>query len=137
MLGAIDWDVQVTTAMPLEGIYYLMGKMNGKDFTEMLDASNGKEISVVMRDWFQSNQNGISKDAISDDVLGFCSLVLTYAKAAKALGQVNIKQSHGIMPRTDWRTLYAQVKTKLPGDLFELFDSLACYTKDKQKGSTM
>lgn len=129
---SISWEVQVTTPMPLEYIYFLMQKMAEDKFPaeEMLDASAGNkgDMTIVMRDWFQSNTNGISKDQVSDDVLGFCSLVLSYAKGARDTGKANIKQDHGIMPRTDWSTLYAQVKTKLPGDLFELFDSLACYS---------
>lgn len=31
------------------------------------------------------------------------------------------------MPRTDFNTIYKQVQPKLQGDLFTLFDSLACY----------
>lgn len=73
--------------------------------------------------------NGMEKEEVSDDVLGFCSLVLSYAKAAsKPLqGDPSPKQRLTFMPRTEFNTMYNQVKSKFKGDLFTLFDTLACY----------
>lgn len=66
---------------------------------------------------------------VKDDVLGFCSLVLSYAKVDEfELGRVqSLKMMTTIMPRTEFNTIFQQVKSKIPGDLFNLFNSLACY----------
>lgn len=92
--------------------------------------SRGDFLIVVTQDYFQSNTNGIDKSKVTDDVLGFCSLVLSYAKAASNALQPDMspKLFLSFMPRTEFNTIYQQVKSKIQGDLFTLFDSLACYT---------
>ena len=86
-------------------------------------------LVVVKQEYFQSNKNGIDQSKVTDDVLGFCSLVLSYAKAAsdKLSPNESPKLRVVFMPRTEFKTIYGQVKSKLPGDLFSLFNSLACY----------
>lgn len=145
----LEWDAQITTAMPLEGIYSLMLNHNsnprhpfdGRDDVTGLDQKTGKvkiTTIAVKRDWFQANSNGIKQEELNDDVLGFCSLVMSFAKEAGPLSNDrNIKQAQGIMPRTDFSTLFEQVKSKLPGDLFSLFDSLACYATDISSQTTV
>jgi len=109
-------------------------------------------------DSFQSSPNGIKKDDVKEDVLGFLSLVMSFAKAAKPMDEgrsvkylvVNkslgadpricyetptdhlLTFSQNIMPRTDFVGLYDQVKSRLPGSgsLYDLIKVLACYKND-------
>jgi len=92
----------------------------------------GELLIVVTKEWFQSNTNGIDRSKVTDDVLGFCSLVLTYAKAA-TIRMGSPKRFLTFMPRTEFNTVYQQVKSKIPGDLFTLFNNLACYKMDENK----
>ncbi|RDL32656.1 Uncharacterized protein BP5553_09112 [Venustampulla echinocandica] len=136
----VEWDAQITAPMPLEALYSLMKE----DLADILppernilagsetaragnpDAGN---LFVVTDQYFQSNTNGINQSKVSDDVLGFCSLVLSYAKGAHyPLGRdQSPKLMLPFMPRTEFNTIFQQVKSKIPGDLFTLFNSLACY----------
>jgi hypothetical protein len=86
-------------------------------------------LVLVTQRFFKTNTNGIDASKVSDDVLGFCSLVLSYTKGAIHNLKVDAspKLMLTFMPRTGFNTMYQQVKSKLPGDLFALFDSLACY----------
>ncbi|KAI3327059.1 hypothetical protein HD806DRAFT_531649 [Xylariaceae sp. AK1471] len=136
----LPWDMQVTAPMPLEALYSLMKEqladinppernvLDGYE-TRRAGKSGANNLVVVTQDYFQSNENGIDKSKVSDDVLGFCSLVLSYAKGAEyplKEGQ-SPKQLLTFMPRTEFNTIFQQVKSKIPGDLFALFNSLACY----------
>jgi hypothetical protein len=136
----VEWDAQVTAPMPLEALYSLMkeqladldaSKRNILCGFETLRAGNpeAENLVVVTQEYFQSNTNGIDPSKVSDDVLGFCSLVLSYAKGANyPLSQdQSPKLMLTFMPRTEFNTIFQQVKSKIPGDLFTLFDSLACY----------
>jgi quinol-cytochrome oxidoreductase complex cytochrome b subunit len=68
-------------------------------------------------------------------VLGFFSLVISYAKAAAPNQQPPVYENKSpkfktsIMPRTEFVTLYAQVKATLPGtgSLYDLVKILECY----------
>lgn len=134
---------QVTVQMPLESLYSLMLKQQeDPEGLNILDGYNmytekhmNGFLVVVTQAYFTSNTNNIDKSKVTDDVLGFCSLVLFHAKAAAtALGSdQSPKLRTGFMPRTEFNSIYKQVKSKIPGDLFTLFNSLACYkTVDKK-----
>lgn len=122
--------------MPLEALYSLMKEQladpDDKNVLDGLSFQPQDYLIVVTQKYFQSNTNGIDASQVTDDVLGFCSLVLSYAKAART--GVNVDQSPKLfitfMPRTEFNTVYEQVKSKFKGDLFTLFNSLACYTTD-------
>ena len=142
----VEWDAQVTAPMPLEALYSLMkeqladpdgSKRNILDGFETLRAGNpdGENLVVVTQQFFQSNSNGIDPSKVSDDVLGFCSLILSYAKGAKyPLSQdQSPKLMLTFMPRTEFNTIFKQVSSKIPGDLFNLFNSLACYKTEDDK----
>lgn len=125
--------------MPLEALYSLMKEQlripGPSPDRNILDgiSPRGYEPIVVTQEYFQSNTNGIDASKVTDDVLGFCSLVLSYAKAAS--NPLKKDQSPKLfltfMPRTEFNTIFKQVKSKIPGDLFALFNSLACYTTDR------
>ena len=92
-----------------------------------------ENLIVVTQEYFRSNTNGIQKERVGDDVLGFRSLVLSYAKAAKYVFKSKDQSPKLLltfMPRTEFNTIFQQVKSKIPGDLFALFDSLACYKSE-------
>ena len=120
--------------MPLEALYSLMKEQLADPSSSnrnILDGSSprGNFLVVVTQEYFQSNTNGIDGSKVTDDVLGFCSLVLSYAKAASnaLLPDQSPKLFLTFMPRTEFNTIYQQVKSKIQGDLFTLFNSLACY----------
>lgn len=129
--------------MPLEAVYSLMKEQQAQPSLEpernILDGfyRRADYLVLVTQEYFQSNTNGIDGSKVTDDVLGFCSLVLSYAKAASE--QLKPDQSPKLfltfMPRTEFNTIYKQVKSKIPGDLFNLFNSLACYTLNKKSGN--
>ena len=127
--------------MPLEAVYKLMKENaeyeknvgeNNPVVKNILDGTNfrpDKSLVVVEQLYFQSNPNGLDQSQMSDDVLAFCSLVLSYAKGATHTlrGDQSPKFFMEFMPRTEFTTLFGIVKSKLTGDLFKLFDNLACY----------
>lgn len=125
--------------MPLEALYSLMKEQLAQPAPQpgrnILDGicPRGDYLIVVTQEYFQSNINGIDGSKVTDDVLGFCSLVLSYAKAAsnKLQKDQSPKLFLTFMPRTEFNTIFSSVKSKIPGDLFDLFNSLACYTIDK------
>ncbi|KAI1743055.1 hypothetical protein F4680DRAFT_391563 [Xylaria scruposa] len=136
----ILWDAQITAPMPLEALYSLMKEAqdnvqpparNILTGDELLRAGNPTSTNLVFvtKDYFMSLPNGIRPADVTDDVLGFCSLVLTYAKGAKY--DLHPDQSPKLlfqfMPRTEFNTIFQQVRTKMPGDLFSIFNILACY----------
>ena len=102
---------------------------NSRNILDGVNFSSDNILVVVTQEYFQSNPNNIDKSKMTDDVLAFCSLVLSYAKAAKNTlrGGQSPKLFTVFMPRTEFITLFGIVKSKLTGDLFKLFDNLACY----------
>ena len=133
----VPWLPQITAPMPLEALYNLMKEQQADpDVKNILDGYNDrypKYLVVATQAYFQSNTNGIDPSKVTDDVLSFCSLILTYAKAAskKLSPDQSPKLFLTFMPRTEFNTLYGQVRSKLPGDLFTLFNALACYKTDE------
>lgn len=135
----VEWQPQITTSMPLEALYSLLKEhLQDPEKKNFLDGTNYRyfdpPIELVTQDHFQSNSNGVEKSTVGDDVLAFCTLVMSYAKPAgyRVLDpNQSPKLFTSFMPRTEFNTLYAQVQSKLPGDLFQLSESLACYTTDE------
>lgn len=124
--------------MPLEALYSLMQE-NLADPKEknILDGDNFQfpqnKLVLVSKDYFQSKPNNIDPSTITDDALAFCTLVLSYAKAATQELKPDQSPKFFItfMPRTEFNTMFQIIKSKLTGDLFSLFNVLACYKTDK------
>lgn len=79
------WSPQITTPMPLEALYSLMEEnLADPDEKNILDGDNFRfqKLVLVKKDYFQSKPNNIDASKITNDVLAFCTLVLSYAKAA-------------------------------------------------------
>lgn len=127
--------------MPLEGLYFLMDEnVRDPDDKNILDGTtirNLDGVKLVTQETFRSNPSGIDKEKVTDDVLAFCTLVLSYAKGAKK--DLQPSQSPKLftpfMPRTNFNKIFSHVSSKLPAkgdDLWKLFNNLACY---KNKGT--
>lgn len=139
----LPWSPQITAPMPLEALYSLMEEnLADPDEKNILDGSNfhfpKDKLVLVKKDYFESKPNNIDASKITDDVLAFCTLVLSYAKAATV--ELKPDQSPKLfiafMPRTEFNTMFQIVKPKLTGDLFSLFNTLACYNT-KQTGEVV
>ena len=141
------WSPQITAPMPLEALYSLMDKnirdsdpdIRDPDPRNILNGTNIKfpknKFVLVRKEYFESMPNNIDGSKITNDVLAFCTLVLSYAKAATEplSPDQSPKMFTTFMPRTEFNTMFQIVKSKLPGDLFSLFNILACYKEDKDR----
>ena len=140
-LGSLNWAVQVTAPLPFEAIndLFTTALANGKSALLPFIRPMYNIVSVT-QDFFQASPNGISQDNVKADVLGFLSLIVSYAKKATELPTDHRlymtdspKDTISIMPRTDFVTLYAQVQSTLllgSGTLYDLLKVLACYKND-------
>lgn len=136
----LPWFPQITVPMPLEALYSLL-KENAQDHDKknILDGSNFRyphNVVLVKQAYFQSRPNDIDHQKFTDDVLAFCTLVLSYTKATtlKLKPDQSPKLFTAFMPRAEFNTLFQIVRSKLPGDLISLFNTLACYNTDLSSG---
>lgn len=133
--------------MPLEALYSLMKEniqnLDSKNGRNILNGdiastgSRGQNIQLVTAKYFQDLSLKVDYGKINDAVLGFCSLVLSYAKAANIpvnaddpnAREVSPKSWIPFMPRTEFVTIYSAVKSFFLPDnqLFDIFNTLACY----------
>lgn len=133
------WHPQITAPYPLAGIsdLFAINQKGGSGGSSLLlpKKQHGRMISVTA-EFFQSSPGGIGSSMVKDDLLGFFSMVLSYAKAAKQM-DVDTSPKHilPIMPRSDFTTIFSQVKSQLKpesGSLYAVLKILACYRYDKQ-----
>ncbi|KAF3759970.1 hypothetical protein M406DRAFT_75343 [Cryphonectria parasitica EP155] len=82
----LAWAKQATGPMPLEAIHYLINLAVTKQ-RNVLIGTKASNLVYVTKEFFQESPLGIEEATVKDDVLGFFSLVLTYAKAAGQLKQ--------------------------------------------------
>lgn len=138
--NSLVWGTQFTAPLPFEAINDLFAAALVPPVTSPLLPSNRpfRNIVSVTQKFFQSSPNGISPDSVKADVLGFFSLVISYIKKATATSpptysSTSPKFTISIMARTEFVTLYAQVKSTLPGTgtLYNLLKILACYKNDE------
>ena len=129
--------------MPLEALYSLM-KENFENpvIKNILDGTSfahSDMLVLVNKGYFKSKPNNIDESTITDDVLAFCTLILSYAKAAtkELKPDQSPKLFISFMPRTEFNTLFKIVKPKLTGDLFSLFNTLVCYKTDRETGDAV
>lgn len=125
----LAWATQATAPLPLEAIHDLFRKAVAQEASPLLPGiGSAKNVAFVTKDFFQADPNGISPDSVRDDVLGFFSLVISYAKGASKVTSGNSpKNIISIMPRTDWTNLFNQIRPAVPGPLYDLVKVLACY----------
>lgn len=130
--------------MPLGAVYALM-KENLKNPTTDRNILNGRtsfttgqNVQLVTKEYFQSASLKIDPNTVNDDMLGFCTLVLSYAKAANRTQIPGVSPKHWLtfMPRTEFNTIFAQVSSKFTSNLFDIFNTLACYKTDSNEAVT-
>ena len=89
----------------------------------------------VNKDFFASNPQGNQETTVSEDMMAFFSLVLSYVKPNgkfRSTLSTSAKTLTSIMPRTDFLTMYHSVKDKIKGDdLYGLVKQLTCYTNEE------
>ncbi len=123
----LRWALQATAPLPLEAIQDLF-RIAVTPKTSPLLPRIRKNMAFVTKDFFQAEPNGISRDSVQDDVLGFFSLVISYANGASKVTNGNSpKGIISILPRTDWTNLFNQIRPAVPGPLYDLVKVLACY----------
>ena len=130
-LNSIIWLLQATAPMPLQGIQSLLTTALEGGVSELLPGTSSirkRGVQVVSADYFQSNPNGMNPTVAQQSLLGFLSLLVSYVKGAKSeVADKSPKEIISIMPRTDWTTMYGQVRGLVQGDLYELVQILVCY----------
>lgn len=134
-MSGMRFTPQITAPLPLSVIYEFLREAEfGPPDPHFLDhfQKPGQERVIVTDEFFQSRPFGIDPKALDGDVLGFLSIVLSWAKGAMNQTPYRLfKSLSWIMPRTDFVGLYNQVDTRLPRrGLFELIKVLACYRND-------
>lgn len=129
--AGLKWAMQVTAPLPLEAISDLFSKaVTGGSSALLPSISPERGVVSVTKDFFQASPNGISSDSVTDDVLGFFSLVISYAKGAKEEDEdTSPKEIISIMPRTDWANIFNQVKSGIPDSLYDAVKIVACYKR--------
>lgn len=135
---------QVTAPMPLEALYSLMrenvrGIIDGRNILDgQTSFTTGQTLQLVTKNYFQSASLKMDPDKVTDDVLGFCTLILSYAKAANKKQPKDVSPKHWLtfMPRTEFNTIYSQVKSKFQIPLFDVFNILACCKTDQAERVT-
>ena len=138
--GKIIWAPQVTAPMPLEALYFLMRENVQQQQIDrnILNGGTsfvtGQNIQLVTQAYFQSATLNMNHKTVTDDMLGFCTLVLSYAKIAGLKQSRNVSPKHKIpfMPRTEFNKIYAQVSSKFTIPLFQILNILACYKTDSR-----
>ena len=135
----IQWQYQITAPMPLAAINGLFKQAKAVMTNNPLvgGTRNKKENMVwVNKDFFARNPQGNEEKTVSEDILAFFSLVLSYVKPNgknPSTLDKSAKNLSPIMPRTDFLTMYQSVKDKIKGDdLYELVKQLTCYTNEEE-----
>lgn len=82
--GALVWSTQVTAPLPFEAISDLFAAALVNPVTSPLLPFTRPSANIVSvtQNFFQSSPNGINPDSVEADVLGFFSLLVSYAKKA-------------------------------------------------------
>ncbi|KAK4690725.1 hypothetical protein P7C71_g6131, partial [Lecanoromycetidae sp. Uapishka_2] len=126
----IAWEPQATAPMPLEGIQELISTVVG-DQLPISPLLIENDMVLVTKDFFQKVD--VKPENLTDDVLGFFSLMMSYIKADWTFGDSgSIKKLVPIMPRTDFTSIYiSQMKKTIPSsEFYDVCKELACFRND-------
>ena len=92
---------------------------------------NVKFMIHVTKEFFQASPNGITPDTVTEDVLGFFSILISYIKGARRFyDDQSPKMLISIMPRTGFAALYEQVRDRIPGRLYDVVKMVSCYRNE-------
>ena len=117
--ATLTFDPQVTTAMPLGAVLNILSDTKSKTLNPLTNMLvDGSQIRILTRKDFSSFSK-INKKDITDDFLGFFSLLTSYCVLAGiSHPDDGPKRSLLIMPRTDFATQYtAFIEPKLKKQL--------------------
>lgn len=107
----LGWGMHVTAPFPLSAIPSIVAQPSV--LLERRSAKAYPELSKEILPWTGSKKKGTAKYLSDPDVLGFLTIILGYVKAAEAGDPIRgPKHSISIMPRTDFRTIYASTGVK-------------------------
>lgn len=141
------WLPQATASMPLEAIYSLLKEnlldpqgddRNVLNGNVMGIGTRKEDLKLITKDSFAGLRARMDIQNINDAVLGFCSLIMSYAKFVPKQhtggNEASPKTSLIVMPRTEFTTVFKQVKSDFPatGELYDIFNVLACYETIKE-----
>lgn len=124
------WSRQITSPMPLGAINDLIKQAKLNKPSPLMTYANSKiQNKVWVNDFFfEEKPGGLTKD-VGEDVRGFLSLLLSYAKAGSQVrNSESAKELTSIMPRTSFSKMYKLIESKLEKkDLWTIVNKLACY----------
>ncbi|PWY96121.1 hypothetical protein BO94DRAFT_591620 [Aspergillus sclerotioniger CBS 115572] len=130
----LRWQVQATAPMPLSGINALMERAKTSLVLNdpLLPSTKSflEPLVWVNSEFFQNSPQGNTPTGVNKDTLGFFSLILSYVKPNMHISDAKIafKPRSPIMPRTDFVTMYNDVKSNIKGtDLYGLVLTLLCF----------
>ena len=127
------WAPQVTVPMPLEAIQWIIEYPRPADDEHVKLYRPSRNQVKVMAAFFKKSPGGVSTADVQyrPDVLGFLSVVLTFAKIARPLPKnESPKGFSSIMPRNDFTTIYKTQgidRVLPPNKLYEIVKGLACF----------
>ncbi|GLA75088.1 hypothetical protein AtubIFM55763_006350 [Aspergillus tubingensis] len=120
----------ITSPMPLGAINDLIKQAKLNKPSPLMTYVNSKiQNKVWVNDFFfEEKPGGLTKD-VGEDVRGFLSLLLSYAKAGSQVrNSESAKELTSIMPRTSFSKMYKLIESKLEKkDLWTIVNKLACY----------
>lgn len=132
------WQYQITAPAPLAAINGLFKQAKAvMTVNPLVGGTRTQKDNMVWvnKDFFASNPQGNQEKTVSEDMMAFFSLVLSYVKPngkTTSTLEKSAKNLSPIMPRTDFLTMYQSVKDKIKGDdLYELVKTLTCYTNEE------
>ncbi|PYH28283.1 uncharacterized protein BO87DRAFT_431657 [Aspergillus neoniger CBS 115656] len=124
------WSRQITSPMPLGAINELIKQAKLNKPSPLMTYANSKiQNKVWVNDFFfEEKPGGLTKD-VGEDVRGFLSLLLSYAKAGSQVrNSESAKELTSIMPRTSFSKMYKLIESKLEKkDLWTIVNKIACY----------
>ena len=126
------WAPQVTVPMPLEAIQWIIENPQPNNQNWKMYRPSRNQVKVLAP-FFKKSPGGVSAEDVQyrPDVLGFLSVVLTFAKIARPLGKnESPKGFSSIMPRNDFTTIYKtqRIDRVLPPDkLYDIVKGVACF----------
>jgi hypothetical protein len=134
------FSTQATAPMPLEAIQDLFGKATRIETSALIPGKKPQGTVYVTKDFFQASPSpgGLVPDSLRDDVLGFFSMIVSYAKASKIESELpngSVKDVTSIMPRSDFSSIYKLLKDSgampsIQGSLWDLINTISCYKND-------
>lgn len=113
--------------MPLEAIQWLISQNDNVMYQP------GVNQVKVLPGFFKTSPGGVTQDDVNNrpDILGFFSIILTYAKSTQWVGHITSpKNSAKVMPRTDFTTIFQTqgISQVVPGaHLYDIVKALACF----------